>query len=74
MVTIDNLIMKYKVEILPQGAEDWDIICRLVAKEYACKIIDEIEWNPKTYTWAAQNSSGIESTAIAQLKNVINNQ
>ncbi len=42
MKTIDNLIEKYKVQVLPQGAEDWAVICTEVAKEYAIAVVDEI--------------------------------
>jgi hypothetical protein len=35
MQTIQQLIDKHKVQVLPQGAEDWEIVCREVAKEYA---------------------------------------
>lgn len=49
MRDIEYLVEKYKVEILPIGADDWKEVCKAVAKEYARKILDEIEDNPATY-------------------------
>lgn len=42
MTTIQQLIDKHKVQILPQGAEDWEIVCREVAKDYAYDILREV--------------------------------
>ena len=35
MRTIDGIIMKYKSQILPNCSEEWEIICKETAKEYA---------------------------------------
>lgn len=42
MTTIDNLIEKYKVQVLPQGSEDWAVICTEVAKDYAYGTLKEV--------------------------------
>jgi hypothetical protein len=35
MKTIERCIEEWKVKILPQDADDWKLVCKEVAKEYA---------------------------------------
>lgn len=58
MQKIQQLIDKYKVQIMPWGAEDWEIICREVAKEYALEIVNEIMNN---YDYFEMHSDGWQS-------------
>ncbi len=73
MKKIDDIIMKYKCQVLPDCSEDWNIICKEVAKEYAEEVLGEIIEEIGYYT-EGEGCTYINEKHIAELKRQIDGE